>query len=132
MNTQIEETVERIQQLLDGDSISDKARDYIEKLVKGYGIEECARLDHNDRIGLSVFENKNGERSLHYGPYSYGCSDFIDAVYCNIEDILDAAERNDEIPYWWQDEGTVIFVDCKNGCGERLSTKGAVEYEQEN
>lgn len=133
MNTQIDDIEQRILQLLAGDSISDGARDYIEHLVKCYGIKECARLDHNDHIGLSVFENAKGEQSLYYGDYGDTFRGSIDGLFCGIEDILDAAEAEDEIPSWWPDEATVISVDCtRNGYGERFITKGGAEYEREN
>lgn len=133
MNTQIEDTEQRILGLLAGDSISDDARDYILHLVKCYGIEKCARLDHNDHIGLSVFENAKGEQSLHYGDYGDSFRGSIDALFCGINEILDAAEAADEVPSWWPDEATVISVDCKwNGYGERYMTKEAAEYVQEN
>lgn len=128
MNTKNETTEQRILRLLASDSISVEARSYIENLVENYGLEECARLDHNDHIGLSVFENEEGEQSLYYGDYGDSGRGSVDAAYCNIKDILDAAEAEDEIPSWWSDEATVISVDCNwNGFGERYLTKGAVE-----
>jgi hypothetical protein len=57
----------------------------------------------------------------------------VDATYCNIEDILDAAESGDEIPDWWPDESTVILVDCEqNAYGERYTTKEAAEFYKES
>lgn len=130
MNTQIEENEQRIQRLLDGDLISGQARKYIEHLVQSYGMEKCAKLDHNSQIGLSVFENELGEQSLHYGDYGDAHHGVVDATYCNIEDILDAAEAGDEIPDWWQDEATVIWVDADNG--SKLMTKDAKRYRREH
>jgi len=131
MNSTIENNQQRILSLLAGDTISDKARSYIEELVKSRGIEKCARLTYNAEIGLSVFENSMGEQSLHYGNYGDAGRGYVDAAYCDIEQILDAAESGDEIPDWWLDESTVILVDCEqNAYGERFTTKEAARFDK--
>lgn len=123
MNKNTETNEQRINRLLAGDSISKGARKYITGLVEAFGIEGCAKLTFNNQIGLSVFEDEDGEQTLYYGDYGDG-RESIDASYCNIEEILDAAEASDEIPDWWSDEGTVIEVDCKySAYGSRLTTK---------
>jgi len=125
MNNINETNAHRITRLLAGDTVSDKAREYIARLVEIHGIEKCARLTHHSEIGLSVFENEQGEQSLHYGDYGDAWRGSIDASYCDIKEILDAAEAGDEVPDWWPDEATVISVDCNyNGYGKRLTTKG--------
>lgn len=130
MKKQIEDNAQRIQRLLDGDTISDQAREYIEHLVDFYGIDKCASLDFNNRIGLSVFENESRVQSLHYGDYGDNYHGVIDAAYCNIEDILDAAEADDEVPDWWDDDFTTIWVETDNG--SRLMTKDAERLRRGN
>jgi hypothetical protein len=126
MNNKIETNVQRIVRLLDGDSISDEAREYISTLVEVHGIEECSMFTANDQIGLSVFEDEWGEQTLYYGDYSDGRTS-VDAGYCAIEHILDAAEGGDAVPAWWPDEATVIVVSStSNGMGSRLTTKGCI------
>ena len=115
---------QRITRLLDGTLISDEARQYITNLVETHGLEECAVLKANDHIGLSVFEDEEGMQTLHYGDYGNG-REIVEAGYCDMKDILDAAESGDEVPLNWPDEAVVISVFCNwNGYGERLSTKG--------
>ncbi|CAM8635842.1 hypothetical protein MCEMSEM22_00786 [Comamonadaceae bacterium] len=130
MNTQFETTQQRIVRILAGNFISAAARDYIEGLAESYGLKQVAALDYNDRIGLSVFEDEAGKQHLHYDDYGDSARGWVEASYCNIEQILDAAESNDAVPAWWPDEATVILVECDwNGFGSRFVTKGVAESE---
>lgn len=123
MNKNTETNEQRINRLLAGDSISEGARKYITELVEAHGIDGCAMLTFKDQIGLSVFEDEDGEQTLYYGDYGNG-RESIEAGYCNIKEILDAAEAGDEIPDWWPDECAVIEVYCKHSAyGSRLTTK---------
>jgi hypothetical protein len=125
MKNQTETNEQRITRLLGGDLISDEARDYITSLVKIHGLGECAMLTGKDQIGLSVFEDDHGNQTLHYDGYGNG-REYVEAGYCEIKDILDAAESGDEVPDWWPEDAVVISVHCKwNGYGSRLTTKGS-------
>ena len=124
MKNEIETNEQRITRLLDGDSITDKARQYIINLVETHGLEDCALLDAGDQIGLSVFEDEQGDQTLHYGGYGNG-REYIEAGYCDMKDILDAAEAGDAVPTWWPEDAVVISVYCnRTGYGSRLTTKG--------
>jgi hypothetical protein len=117
------DTAKRIVTLLSSD-IGRDALNYIRGLVETHGIEGAATLDHNDRIGLCVFEGDDGEQTLQYGDYSSGPYNY-DCVYCNMENILDAAEDGDEIPDWLgDDESTIVEVlDCSAAYGYVLMSK---------
>ena len=124
MNKKAETNQQRITRLLAGNSISDGAREYISGLVETHGVEGCAMLTHNDQIGLSVFEDENGDQTLYYDGYGDG-REYIEACYCDIKDILDVAEAKDEVPQWWPEEAIVTSVYCNhNGYGSRLTIKG--------
>ena len=67
MKNQTETNEQRITRLLDGDLISDEARNYITSLVDTHGLEECSMLTSTDQIGLSVFEDDQGVRAREGG-----------------------------------------------------------------
>ena len=124
MKNKIESNEQRITRLLGGDSITDEAREYITSLVETHGPGGCAALTTSDQVGLSVFEDEQGKLTLHYGGYGNG-REYIEAGYCDMKDILDAAEFGDAIPKWWPEDAVAISVTCtRNGYGERLTTKG--------
>ena len=124
MKNQTKTNEQCITRLLDGDLISDEARDYITTLVDTHGLEECAMLTACDQIGLSVFEDDQGEQTLYYGGYGNG-REYVEPGYCDMKDILDAAESGNAVPKWWSEDAVVISVHSnRNGYGARLTTKG--------
>lgn len=116
-------TTQRIETLLAGNSISDSARKYLLGLIKAHGSPELvAASTRFGAFGLSVFENKAGERALIYGDYSRGHTP-VDALYCGIDSVLDAMEDGDGIPDWWDDQCTVVEVPSNNAYGYDDVTK---------
>lgn len=116
-------TARRIEELLDGGSISSSAREYLTNLIEAHGSPEAVAASTNyGAFGLSVFENEAGEQELIYGDYMRGHTP-VDAVYCGIENVLDSMEDGDGIPDWWDDQWTVVEVPSKNAYGYDDMTK---------
>lgn len=112
-------TNERLTKALDieNNSISTEAYEYLHQLLDScHGdIEELSLMDGNDGIGITVFEDSDGDQILCYGGYGDANQYMETATVDSITVILDIAESGDKIPEWWDDNWTVVGIYKSNG-----------------
>ena len=99
---------ERIQRLLDGNTISANARKFLES--------------QDASLTMCVVATDDGNRRVVYGDLCDGAGSF-DGLNVPIEWILESAESNDNIPLEWEDDWDYVEVPDNNAVGFTYETR---------